>query len=99
MKAKITSAEKRLMPSGNQDNEVLMVAVGVDFMLDTGELYYHQEYAVLPEVLADYENPADYFQKQADAMQNDLNHTAANAGNIEAAKQADDIISKLAEKI
>jgi hypothetical protein len=65
MQANVTNIEKREIAGE------LRIVTSVDFVTDAGELVHSQEYGHLPE-----EFDPDYFQRQADAMQKDLDHAA-----------------------
>lgn len=99
MKANITSAVKQILPvysaDAGQDVDTLMVVVGVDFVNDDGSPYSHQDYAKLPGDLDAMDDPKQYFQDQADVMQNDIDQAAIDAPQVVAQAQADDVISKL----
>lgn len=101
MKAKIISAKKDMLPrynaATNQDEPTLVVIIGVEFYKDDGTLHHTQTYAMLPE-----EVPADvaaYYQKQADAMQQDLDGQVVNAANQKKSEMADSIVEKINQTI
>ena len=94
MKAKILSAEKQTLPrysaATNQDEPTLMVVTTVEFQLDDGTPYHTQTYAQLPEEVS-----PEYFQKQADAMQADIEHAKVQSATDAASKLADEKINQL----
>ncbi len=94
MKANILSAEKQTLPrynnETNQDEPTLMVVTKVEFRTDDGSLYHTQTYAQLPEEVS-----KDYFQKQADAMQADIEHSKIQSAIDQTSKLADEKINQL----
>lgn len=98
MKAKIVQVQKQTLPlydSKTQKDELTLVVVTtVEFYKDDGTLYHTQSYAQRPEEI-DPENPKAYFDRQAQAMQADVDGQAANAVLQEKSNLADQIIQKL----
>ena len=94
MKFKIRHVEKTILPRydnvSNQDESTLMVSVNVDFIDDLGEVVLNQTFALLPA-----EAKAEYFKKQADAMQADADHTAATKQLQEDSAVADQSVAEL----
>ncbi len=78
MKAILREAKKELLARFDADSgenrQTLMVTATVDFMTDDGVLHHQQKYAHLP---ADID--PDYYQRQADVMQADIDQAAAAA--------------------
>lgn len=94
MKATILKAEKQTLPrynaETNEDEPTLMVVTTVEFSLDDGTPYHTQTYAQLPEEVS-----KDYFQKQADAMQADIEHAKVQSAVDAASNVADEKINEL----
>jgi len=65
MKAIIRNIDKARLP--HRDGQRVHIVTDVDFVNDAGDLVLYQRYAHLPE---DFDGA--YFQRQADAMQSDL---------------------------
>jgi hypothetical protein len=65
MKANVTSLNKK------EFNGTLMVVTKVDFIGEGGRVYHSQKYAHNPEDV-----DPEYYQRQADVMQSDLDLTA-----------------------
>ena len=70
MKAVIRALTKKRLPHPLSGELALHVAAEVDFLDDAGTVVHSQEYAHLP---ADAD--PEYYQRQADVMQNDLDLT------------------------
>jgi hypothetical protein len=94
MKYKILSADKQTLPrfnnQTNQDEPSVMVVTKVEFSTDDGHVVSVQEYAHLPEDVS-----PEYFQAQANAMQNDLDNAQATVGTQAASKLADEKLQQL----
>jgi hypothetical protein len=98
MKVNILKSSRQTLPrynsKTNQDEHTVMVVTEVAFINGKGKKVYSQTYAQLPEEV----NPK-YFQAQADAMQDDLDHTAIQSVVDEQAKLADDKVEQLTKLI
>ena len=97
MIAVIKSAVKTAYPITDVDsgeiNLTTMIVVEVDFNNDDGSNYSHQSYAVKPEDLGN--EPKEYFQRQADTMQVDIDLAEQNAPQAQDQAAADEAIAKL----
>lgn len=93
MNATIQSLSKEILPrfdaATNRDEPTIVMVAQVDFHDDTGRLVHSQSYAHLPE-----EYDAAYFDRQAAAMQAELDHTSASAKNSQRSAMADQILSR-----
>jgi len=70
-----------------------MIIIGVSFVDDAGAEIHAQEYAFrVEDVPADVPN---YFQRQADAMQADIDNATANKPMIEAMAKANSILDSI----
>jgi hypothetical protein len=78
MKAAIRALTKKYLPHAVTGEPALHVVAEVDFLDDTGKIVHSQQYAHLPE-----KTRAEYYQDQADVMQNDLDLTAQWAKDAE----------------
>lgn len=91
MKAIILSAEKKTLPIQDpetlKDVDVVMVEVKVQFQKEDGTPYFTQTYALAPQSF-DENNPSEYFDIQAQAMQNELDlalkNVVVNSDNVKA---------------
>jgi hypothetical protein len=70
MKASIRALDKKYLPHPVTGEPALHVFAGVDFLDDAGKIVHSQEYAHLPE-----DADPEYYQRQADVMQSDLDLT------------------------
>jgi hypothetical protein len=88
MKAIIKDLRKETLPqfnaTTNQDEPTVMVVAEIEFISDQGELVHTQIYAHTPE-----EASHEYYQRQADAMQADLDQESDPA--VAAAAQANQL--------
>jgi len=82
MKAIIRGMAKKELPY-NEGVRKIHIVTEVDFVTDSGELAHTQFYAHVPE-----EFDGAYFQRQADAMQGDIDIVAARAAQQEAIAMA-----------
>ncbi len=95
MKAVIRNPRKEVLPrfdanAGPSDTHQVHVQVDVDFIDDHGVVQSSQTYHRLPA-----EFDMSEFDRQAQAMQNDLDNSAANKDHIDSGALADKIIEQL----
>jgi hypothetical protein len=95
MKAIIRNPRATVLPrfhkdTGPSDTHQSHVQVDVDFVTDGGELHHSQTYHRLPAEFDEQE-----FHRQAQAMQNDLDHAERNRAHFESSKLADEIVERL----
>jgi hypothetical protein len=94
MKAVIRNLTKEYLPHPLSGERSLHVVAEVDFTDDAGKVVHSQKYAHLPENV-----DPEYYQRQADVMQNDLDLTAKWAKEAvqksAEEKPADDAIQKI----
>jgi hypothetical protein len=92
MKAIIRGMEKKELPH-NEGAKKIHIVTEVDFVTDAGKVAHTQVYAHVPEKF-----DGGYFQRQADAMQDELDLGAKLADQKEAVAKAhapaDDAIRK-----
>lgn len=101
MKANITNVEKWVIPqydaTEQKDIDTLMIVVSVDFIKADGTTYLSQIYARKPEDF-DENNPTEYFDAQAEALQADLDNAEQTKEIQQDSKVADSIIAKIKAK-
>jgi hypothetical protein len=98
MKAIIKALSKEVLPrfhaDTNRDEPTIMLVAQVEFVDESGAPAHEQSYAILPE-----EYDPSYFDRQAQAMQDDLDHTAASAQDAARSAQADRILAQFHLKL
>ena len=99
MKAIIRNPRTAVLPrfhkdTGPADKHHSHVQIEVDFVNDDGELHHSQTYHRLPG-----EFDEDEFHRQAQAMQDELDHVEASREHRENTKLADQIVERLKSKI
>jgi hypothetical protein len=104
MQAIITNAEKQTLPrfnnETNQDEPTVMVVVTVDFKKDDGTLALEQTYSYLPADLpTDPTELQAVFDKQAAAMQADLDISQVQQQTDQQSQVADEVVQSLNQLI
>ena len=94
MKAVIRNLIKKTLPHPVLGEPALHVLAEVDFTDDAGNVVHSQQYAHLPENV-----DPEYYQRQADVMQNDLDLTAQWASDAAEKTKSEAAADAAIEKI
>jgi len=94
MKAVIRNLIKKTLPHPVLGEPVLHVLAEVDFTDDAGKVVHSQEYAHLPENV-----DPEYYQRQADVMQSDIDLTARRIAEAAATSQSEAAADAAIQKI